>query len=251
TLSSDLDQLSREPCPFHNLKCLKINTSRLQHTDPMLTIPTQIRNYLLGNSPNATFIIDSPQVSQKRPRQKLHEDTLANKVAKLKEKLQNRDEVIIEQKEKIQMLEAAKLQHENFMSHVIKSKRVGLKVQISRHSFLLTSQYEELKSLLLTCIDPSQWAKIEKDLGIIKDYGRTCCNNIGVQSDVFVAELPQALSPSSIYCLNSGSGASFFQRKAGKLPASGSKYDFPLFDSHVLKIRLVRKQYNRLTFRER
>ncbi|GKE49485.1 hypothetical protein Tco_1480743 [Tanacetum coccineum] len=126
------------------------------------------------------------------------------------------------------MLKAAKLQHENFMLRVIKSKMAGLKVQVERGNpgyevirsvgrniksvmdlipeslrvdieAQFSSQYKELKSLLLTCIDHSQWAKIEKELGIIKDYGRTCCNNISVQSDVSVAELPQALSPSSTY----------------------------------------------------
>lgn len=162
----------------------------------------------------------------KRPRQKLHDDTMANKVAKLEEKLQNQDEIIIEQKEKIQMLEAAKLQHENFMSCLIKSKMAGLKVQVERGNpdyevirsvgrniksvmglipeslrvdikAQFSSHYEELKCLLLTCIDPSQWAKIENELGIIRDSEGICCNKIGVQSDVSAAEPSQARNPSS------------------------------------------------------
>nr|GEX04877.1 hypothetical protein [Tanacetum cinerariifolium] len=61
TLSSNLDQLFREPGPFQNLKSVKINSSRLQHTDPIPTTPLQVRDYFLENSPNATFIIDPPQ----------------------------------------------------------------------------------------------------------------------------------------------------------------------------------------------
>ncbi|KAJ0859762.1 putative F-box domain, leucine-rich repeat domain superfamily, F-box-like domain superfamily [Helianthus annuus] len=64
SLSSCLDQLSGEPCPFDNLKCLKINTTptQLKQRDCIPTIPTQVRKYFLENSPNATFIMDLPQV---------------------------------------------------------------------------------------------------------------------------------------------------------------------------------------------
>ncbi|GJU06944.1 hypothetical protein Tco_1123374 [Tanacetum coccineum] len=86
TLSSNLDRLSREPGPFQNLKSVKINTSRLQHTDPIPTIPPQVRDYFLENSPNATFIIASPQGPRKRPRQLAHENTMSKKVAKLEER---------------------------------------------------------------------------------------------------------------------------------------------------------------------
>ncbi|KAJ9547233.1 hypothetical protein OSB04_019776 [Centaurea solstitialis] len=51
-LSTCLDQFSDEPCPFNNLKCLK-STS---------TVPIHVRNYFLGSSPSATFIMDFPQV---------------------------------------------------------------------------------------------------------------------------------------------------------------------------------------------
>lgn len=226
TLSSNLDQLSHEPCPFNNLKCLKINPPPRMRTGPIPTIPSEVREYLLDNSPNATCNLNSPQLSRNRPRQKLHDDTMANKVAKLEEKLQNRDEVIIEQKQKIQMLEAAKLQHENFMSCLIKSKMAGLKVQVERgnpdyevirsvgHNIKsvmdmipeslrvdigaqFSSQYQELKCLLLTCIDTSQWAKIENELGIIRDSEGSCCYKSCVQSDVSAAEPSRARSPSS------------------------------------------------------
>ncbi|PWA99113.1 F-box domain, cyclin-like protein [Artemisia annua] len=100
TLSSNLDQLSYEPCPFNNLKCLKINPPPQINTDPIPTIPSEVREYLLHNSPNATCNLNSPQLSRKRSRKKLLVVTMAKKVAKLEEKLQSRDEVIIEQKEK-------------------------------------------------------------------------------------------------------------------------------------------------------
>ncbi|PWA64449.1 F-box domain, cyclin-like protein [Artemisia annua] len=54
SLSFRPDQL-HEPCPFNDLKCLEINTSMLKEKDCIPTIPVQVRNYLLGNSPNATF----------------------------------------------------------------------------------------------------------------------------------------------------------------------------------------------------
>ncbi|XP_076943380.1 F-box/LRR-repeat protein At3g26922-like [Bidens hawaiensis] len=61
TLSLCLDQLSHEPCPFDNLKCLKINMASRKQEDHIATVPTQVRNYFLENSPSATFIMDFPQ----------------------------------------------------------------------------------------------------------------------------------------------------------------------------------------------
>ncbi|KAI7742902.1 hypothetical protein M8C21_031327 [Ambrosia artemisiifolia] len=51
--------------------------------DHIATIPTQVRNYLLENSPSASFITDLPQVSHKRSRQQVHDETRAKKVTKL------------------------------------------------------------------------------------------------------------------------------------------------------------------------
>ncbi|GJW01216.1 F-box domain, cyclin-like protein [Tanacetum coccineum] len=60
SLSLCLDRLSREPCPFNGLKWLKIDTALLKQKDCIPTIPVEVRNYLLGNSPNATLIMDLP-----------------------------------------------------------------------------------------------------------------------------------------------------------------------------------------------
>ncbi|PWA69191.1 F-box domain, cyclin-like protein [Artemisia annua] len=210
TLSLGLDQLSHEPCPFDKLTCLKINTA--QRLYPIPTIPVQVRNYLLENSPNATFLMNLPQVPQKRPRQQVPDDTMANKVAKLESdekklleaKIQMQDEVITEQKA---MLEAAKLQHENLISCISKCKISELKVQVESgnpdyevirlmrneiNSVMqlipeslrvameaqFSSQYEEVKSLFLTRINDSQWAKIESELGYIRHSESTHSNNI-------------------------------------------------------------------------
>lgn len=62
TLSSCLDQLSHEPCPFDNLKCLKINTAHVKRKDLIAPMSTQVRNYFLENSPSATFIMNLPKV---------------------------------------------------------------------------------------------------------------------------------------------------------------------------------------------
>ncbi|PWA64450.1 F-box domain, cyclin-like protein [Artemisia annua] len=234
TLSSKLDQISHEPCPFNNLKCLKIDTTRVKRKDRIKTVPTQVKNYLLQNSPNATFIMDLPLVPKKRPRQQVYDDTMAKKVAKLEEKIQNQDEVIAEQKANIKILEAEKLQHEKLISHIIKGKMAELTVQVesgnpdyelihlmgvnfksvidlipSLMSAMVAkfySQYEELKSRFFTCIDASQWEKIEAELGNLRNYERTCPNNTQSQSDVPVAELPRALNPSSADMSSSSKG---------------------------------------------
>nr|XP_043630535.1 putative F-box/FBD/LRR-repeat protein At5g56810 [Erigeron canadensis] len=51
-----LNQLS---CPFNNLKCLKINAKSLKQNEHIPTIPVQMKNYFLQNSPSATFIVES------------------------------------------------------------------------------------------------------------------------------------------------------------------------------------------------
>ncbi|GJX90400.1 F-box domain, cyclin-like protein [Tanacetum coccineum] len=226
TLSSRLDQISHEPCPFNNLKCLKIDTTRVKRKDRIKAVPTQVKNYLLKNSPNAIFIMDLPLVLKKRPRQQVHDDTMAKKVAKLEEKIQNQDEVISEQKVNIKILEAEKLQHEKLVSHIIKGKMSELKVQVESGNpsyevirsmgcdmksvinlipeslrlamvAQLDLQYEEVKSRFFTCIDVSQWEKIETALGNTREPQRTRSNNTESQSDVPVAELLQALRPST------------------------------------------------------
>nr|GEV20989.1 F-box domain, cyclin-like protein [Tanacetum cinerariifolium] len=64
SLSPCLDQLLHEPCPFNNLECLKIkNTALTKENDCIPTTPVQVRNFLLGNSPNANFIMELPQVT--------------------------------------------------------------------------------------------------------------------------------------------------------------------------------------------
>ncbi|KAL8238578.1 hypothetical protein R6Q59_015145 [Mikania micrantha] len=87
TLSLSLDQLALQPCAFDNLKSLKVKMVPLNRKDHM--VPIQVRNYLLEKSPRATFIMDLPQVTQKRSRQQVQDETMAKKVTKLMpEKLQ-------------------------------------------------------------------------------------------------------------------------------------------------------------------
>ncbi|KAJ9536307.1 hypothetical protein OSB04_un000516 [Centaurea solstitialis] len=74
-LSSCLDQLSDEPCPFNNLKCLKIDKQKKN----IATVPTQVRNYFLESSRSATFIMDLPQdVYQKTVTGMYGEDIVAH-----------------------------------------------------------------------------------------------------------------------------------------------------------------------------
>ncbi|KAJ9536206.1 hypothetical protein OSB04_un000615 [Centaurea solstitialis] len=88
--SSCPDQLALEPCPFNNLKFLKIH--KQEHL--MATIPTHVRNYFLESSPGATFIMDLPQVlallydlcGMEEIKRGVDEETMANKVAKLGKK---------------------------------------------------------------------------------------------------------------------------------------------------------------------
>ncbi|PWA58975.1 F-box domain, cyclin-like protein [Artemisia annua] len=62
-LSSCMDELSQKPCPFNNLEFLKINIGTWKGKDNIPSMPSQ--------------------VPQKRSRQQLPEDTMANKVHKL------------------------------------------------------------------------------------------------------------------------------------------------------------------------
>ncbi|KAI3692938.1 hypothetical protein L6452_32763 [Arctium lappa] len=72
-LSSCPDQLSHEPSPFNNLKCLRQN-------DCITRMPTQVRNYLHESSPSTTFLMDLPQ---KRTRQ--DKGTMAKKLEEEKQ----------------------------------------------------------------------------------------------------------------------------------------------------------------------
>ncbi|KAJ9547177.1 hypothetical protein OSB04_019720 [Centaurea solstitialis] len=212
-LSSCPDQLALEPCPFNNLKFLKIH--KQEHL--MATIPTHVRNYFLESSPGATFIMDLPQVAWKRSREEVDEETMANKVAKLEEEKHMQDEVIAQQKA---MLEAMKLQQEKMMSQVINWKMVKLQVQVAggnpdfelirsmgrdiksimelAHESLrvvaeaqLSCQLKEVKRLFLTSIDASQWAKIEMEIGSTGHSERINFDNMDSQFDVPSAALPQ------------------------------------------------------------
>ncbi|PWA90651.1 F-box domain, cyclin-like protein [Artemisia annua] len=76
-LSSFMEEFSDEPCPFHNLQCLKIDTERPKRDrTEIATMATQVRKYLLQNSPSATFIMDLPQVPDKRSRDRVDSSRL-------------------------------------------------------------------------------------------------------------------------------------------------------------------------------
>ncbi|XP_071732494.1 uncharacterized protein [Rutidosis leptorrhynchoides] len=85
-LASCLDQLLLESCPFNKLKCLKINTMLVAKygwsPGKREQFLNQLKNYFIDKSPSATFITDYPQVPRKRPMQKVHDDAMANKLAK-------------------------------------------------------------------------------------------------------------------------------------------------------------------------
>ncbi|XP_071734086.1 uncharacterized protein [Rutidosis leptorrhynchoides] len=107
-LSSCVDQLLLEPCPFNNLKCLKMNTfleirygwlpAKREH----VIVPVQLKNYFLDKSPAATFIIDYPQ--------NIHDDAMLvaetkvpdtiNENIMLEAKVQTQDQVTTMQEEK-------------------------------------------------------------------------------------------------------------------------------------------------------
>ncbi|KAJ9557364.1 hypothetical protein OSB04_011978 [Centaurea solstitialis] len=52
------------------------------------TVPPEVRNYFLDSSPSATFIIDLPQVPQKRSSNDVDKGTMAKKLASSKEEKQ-------------------------------------------------------------------------------------------------------------------------------------------------------------------
>ncbi|KAI3728235.1 hypothetical protein L6452_16868 [Arctium lappa] len=61
-ISSFPDLLSHHPSPFSNLICLNID-SGMKKDAYKVNMPTQARNFLLENSPSATFIMDLPEAS--------------------------------------------------------------------------------------------------------------------------------------------------------------------------------------------
>ncbi|KAJ9547209.1 hypothetical protein OSB04_019752 [Centaurea solstitialis] len=75
-LSACLDHLSYHPCPFGNLKCLK-------QKDRIPIMPIKVRDYLLESSPSATFVMDLPQVREKRSREEVDKGTMAEKVSNI------------------------------------------------------------------------------------------------------------------------------------------------------------------------
>ncbi|PWA64451.1 F-box domain, cyclin-like protein [Artemisia annua] len=265
-LSSCMDELSHKPCPFSNLECLKINTGTWKGKDNIPSMPSQVRNFLLRNSPNATFIMDIPpqinmappkqkdriptfpiqvsncspekspnatfvmdlplQVLQKRSRQQLSDDTMANKVPKLfadneqpatmvaenrilKEKLQMQEQLVATLGAYIFKCKIAELEVQvksgnpdynairsmnsdinSVMDLIHVSLRVDMEAQFSY-------QYKQVKSRLYNCIDAIQWATIETELGLISLFGRICFNNINSQSHVRATELSRPPRPSS------------------------------------------------------
>ncbi|XP_071734083.1 uncharacterized protein [Rutidosis leptorrhynchoides] len=105
-LSSCVDQLLVEPCPFNNLKCLKMNTFLEIRYEYSLTkrehvvVPVEVKNYFLDKSPAATFIIDYPQ--------NIHDDAMLEAETKvpdtisenmLQAKIQTQDQVTTIQNE--------------------------------------------------------------------------------------------------------------------------------------------------------
>ncbi|KAJ9547250.1 hypothetical protein OSB04_019793 [Centaurea solstitialis] len=109
TLSLGLDQLLREPCPFNSLKCLKIDT--LKQKDCIAEVSAEVRDYFLESSSSAAFIVDIPQVPQKRSRQEAAIDTMAKKVAKLEEEKQTMVEEKITLEAKIKMQDEVIAEH--------------------------------------------------------------------------------------------------------------------------------------------
>ncbi|XP_071732495.1 uncharacterized protein [Rutidosis leptorrhynchoides] len=136
-LSSSLDQLLLEPCPFNNLKCLKINTMLVTRNgrSGYVVVPVQLNNYFLDKSPTATFITDYPQprVTRKTPVQKVHDDdAMANKLAKsesvIKQQLDtlSKDKRLLEAKILMQDQVATK-QNETFVAEIAMKDKVPRK----------------------------------------------------------------------------------------------------------------------------
>ncbi|KAJ9547232.1 hypothetical protein OSB04_019775 [Centaurea solstitialis] len=77
SLLSTCREFLRKPCPFNNLKYVKIEKQKNRTTK----VPTYIKNYFLKSSPRVTFVNDLPKVPQKRSREEVHEGTIAKKVS--------------------------------------------------------------------------------------------------------------------------------------------------------------------------
>ena len=134
-------------------------------------------------------------MSQKRPLEQLYYKP-KSKVAKLEERIQAQEEVITEQKSI----------HERLLSHLVNCRLEQLKLQVEsgnpdyqvirsigceiksalglipesmrvdmKVNFLF--QFVELKSLILTRIDGSQWIKIESQLGLRRNVERPLRSN--------------------------------------------------------------------------
>nr|XP_043630911.1 uncharacterized protein LOC122602267 [Erigeron canadensis] len=222
-------------------------------TDRIPTIPTQVRNYFLDNSPNAIFVMDLPQqvlnntkqtksMTEEKQKVKISVVQAASNVKAfnpnqrggLKIEDQAASGIFEKQKAKIQMnrqfigklkalLRAQNLQRVKLVSHIMKCKMVEFKAQVESgnpdykviHSIVheirdliptslrvnleahFSSQYEKVKTLLHTCIDASQWAKIETILGNFRLFERFHSNNNHSQSAGRSVEHCQAARPST------------------------------------------------------
>ena len=63
-LSSSVEVISHQPSPFASLKSLKIYPTQLDHEDATMKVKlsTEVKNYLLDGSPNATVTMVSREV---------------------------------------------------------------------------------------------------------------------------------------------------------------------------------------------
>ncbi|XP_071734071.1 uncharacterized protein [Rutidosis leptorrhynchoides] len=183
-LSSCVDQLLLEPCPFNNLKCLKMNTMLV--TRSHVVVPVQLKNYFLDKSPTATFITDYPQVPQKRSSQQVYDDddAGAKKMAKLDlqkqpaadttiitqenelldANLQMQDQVISKQEA---MLEA-KIQ---MQEQAITKQKAMFEAKMQMQDQVITKQKEmfEAKIQMLDNVIAEQKAKIQMQDNVIAE----------------------------------------------------------------------------------
>ena len=63
-LSSSVEVISHQPSPFASLKSLKIYPTQLEHENAAMTVQlsTEVKNYLLDGSSNATVTMVSREV---------------------------------------------------------------------------------------------------------------------------------------------------------------------------------------------